>query len=69
MGEDKYNPDYQSYSVQLVGLRINWMLQDKGKLFLNAIMRSGDLDFYKIKSLKMIIEFLYQHLKKYIIMI
>lgn len=69
MGEDKNNDNFHSYSVQLVGLRINWMLKKEGKAFLSQIMRSEFLDFYKIKSLKMIIEFLYQRLKFYILLI
>jgi len=67
MGEDVYNTSYSSYPVKVVALRVGWMLKSDddidGRYFLTEIMRSEDLSFYNMKSLRMIIEFLYQKIK------
>lgn len=68
MGENINKTSYSSYPVKVVALRIGWMLQSKsdgidGRYFLTEIMRSEDLSFYNMKSLRMIIEFLYQKIK------
>jgi len=67
MGEKIENPNYSSYPVKVVALRIGWMLKSDdgidGRYFLTEIMRSEDLSFYKFQSLRMIIEFLYQKIK------
>jgi len=67
MGENLNKTTYSSYPVKVVALRIGWMLQSSdgidGRYFLTEIMRSEDLSFYNMKSLRMIIEFLYQKIK------
>jgi len=72
MGEKVDNPNYSSFPVKVVALRIGWMLHSKdkvdGRYFLTEIMRSEDLSFYNMKSLRMIIEFLYQKIKFRIIL-
>jgi len=72
MGEKIENPNYSSYPVKVTAFRIGWMLRSSdgvdGRYFLTEIMRSEDLSFYNMKSLRMIIEFLYQKIKFRIIL-
>lgn len=57
MGE---RPENQSHPVNVVGLRIGWILKEPvGKRFLFAILNQNDLDLYKIETLQMIVEFLF----------
>jgi len=64
MDEDKANPEYSSYPVSVVALRIGWMVnEDYGKKLLQAIVASGDLELYDISTVQMITEFLYQKFK------
>ena len=67
MDEQKDNPNCSSFPVQLVALRVGWMLKSKtgpdGREFLSEILKNEDLSFYNLKSLRMIIEFLYQKIK------
>ena len=54
----------QSFPVNVVGLRIGWILKSPmGKKFLFSILNQNDLDLYKIQSLQMIVEFLFQKIK------
>jgi hypothetical protein len=58
------NADYKAYPVEVVSLRINWIISTpEGKEFLQAIHQSERLDFYEIRSLQIIIEFLYKKCK------
>lgn len=48
-------------------MRIDWMLKSDDDidafLYLQEILRNEDLTFYNLKSLRMIIEFLYMKIK------
>ena len=58
--EDKKNENYKAFPVNVVIVKIDWIIStNEGKRFLLAIHQSERLDFYKIKSLQIIIEFLY----------
>ena len=58
------SPDNQSYPVNVVGFRVGWILKEPvGKKFLFAILNQNNLDLYKIESLQMIVEFLFQKIK------
>lgn len=50
-----------------MALRVGWILYSEegvdGRMFLSEILKNEDLSFYDIKSLRMIIEFLYQKIK------
>ena len=62
--------DYPCYPVNVVALRLNWILKDpKGKEFLDIILRNGELSIFDIPTLQMIIEFLFKEYKKFIWMI
>lgn len=64
MGE---NEDFPCYPVNVVALRLNWILKDpKGKEFLDIILRNGELSLMDIPTLQMIIEFLFKEYKKLI---
>jgi hypothetical protein len=63
-GENKKNANFKAFPVQVVSLPIGWIISTpEGKEFLQAILQSERLDFYEIKSLQIIIEFLYQQSK------
>lgn len=60
MGEDKTNPKYKVHPVEVLSLKIGWIINTpEGKEFLQAILMGERLDYYEIKSLQIIIEFLY----------
>lgn len=60
-----------SFPVRVQAMRIDWMLDSvdgiDGVLFLGEILKNEDLSFYNIRSLRMIIEFLYKKIKLVII--
>lgn len=54
----------QSYPVNVVGFRIGWILREPvGKKFLFSILNQNNLELYKIETLQMIVEFLFQKIK------
>lgn len=71
MNERLNDPTCSSYPVKVVALRCDWILKadDKidGRYFLKEILKNQDLSYYNLKSLRMLIEFLYQKIKYSII--
>lgn len=68
-GEQKENDDFKKYPVKISALRIHWIndiiegqnsQNSDGKKFLDAILRSENIDLYGIPAISMIIEFLYR---------
>jgi len=61
MGEDKTNVDYSSYPVNVVGLRLGWVLNDvEGKLLLQKIAANEDMSIFETPTLEMMVEFIYK---------
>ena len=57
-------PGTNTYPVKIVSLRIGWILREPvGRKFLDEVLSSENLDFYKHKTLKMLIKFLYNRFK------
>jgi hypothetical protein len=55
---------YKSYPVQVVAIRIAWILEQKeGKQFLQAIYNNENLQYYKIPTVYLVVEFLYRKYK------
>ena len=55
---------YKSYPVKTIALRIAWILdQPEGKQFLWSIYNNHNLNYYKIPSVYLIVEFLYSKYK------
>lgn len=51
-GEDKENPEYKVHPVEVLSLKIGWIINTpEGKEFLQAILQGERLDYYEIKSL------------------
>lgn len=55
-----------------MALNIGWIFHGSnnalhGKRFLNKIVQQENLEFYKIKSLQITIEFFYQKLKRFLV--
>jgi len=61
MHEDKKNQNYNNYPVKITALRMQWIFEKDGKLLLEAILNSSDLNIYNNKTMVVIIEFLYQY--------
>ena len=58
--------------MRLNSFRIDWILNTKSKhgyTFLSNLYKNEDLDIYKMKTMQMLIEFLYQRLKTRIIFV
>ena len=56
--------DHKAFPVNVVCMRIGWVIQtQEGKKFLQAILNSERLDYFEIKALQIVIEFLYQKSK------
>ena len=48
----EFSDGANTFPVQIVTLRIGWILQTKdGQDYLNEILHSEDLEFYRVKSL------------------
>ena len=55
---------YKSYPVQVVAIRIARILEQKeGKEFLQAIYNNENLQYYKIPTVYLVVEFLYRKYK------
>ena len=63
MGEDKTNQSNKNYPIKMVALRINWILEDAGKNYLQALLEQESLDLFTSMTNVVIIEFLYKHFK------
>ena len=67
MNEKSEDPECSSYPVKVVAIRIGWILKSDdhidGRYFLQEILRNEDLSYYNLKSLRMLIEFLYMKIK------
>ena len=62
--EEKLNPHFKAYPVDILALKIDWIIStSQGKEFLQALSQSENLDFFDIKTLQVIIEFLYSRSK------
>ena len=63
-GEDINDSSLKAFPVEIVCLRIDWIINtQQGLKFLQAINQSDRLDFYEIRTLKVIIEYLYKRSK------
>lgn len=40
--------DYVSYPVRVEGLKVEWILENRGQAFLSAVLNSQNLDLYDI---------------------
>ena len=57
--------DYISHSVNVVALKVGWILNtEEGKSFLESIQSKKELEYYKIPSIIIITEYLYRKYKK-----
>jgi hypothetical protein len=66
--EEKDNETFKKYPVKISALQIHWIndilegqnnQNSDGKKFLDAVLRSENIDLYGIPAINMIIEFLY----------
>ena len=69
MDERKNEVNYQMYPVNIVAMRMQWIINHKyGINFMRAILLSSDLNIYKVPYLQIIIEFLYGRIKNIMIL-
>lgn len=60
----------KSYPVDVLAIRAHWIISTEyGRLFLEGILNGNNLDYYNLKSIKMIIEFLYNQMKQRILVV
>ena len=64
MGEDKENDKFKNYPIKMKALRAEWIMQEEGKDFLQACLRSENQDIFRSKTIIVITEFLYMHYRK-----
>jgi hypothetical protein len=67
MFENVNDPNFKSYPVKVVALRMQWILKNTGQRFLQGILRSENLDLYTIPTVQIMIEFLYKPYKENIL--
>lgn len=72
MLDQKDDLELASFPINVVALKIGWVIDDTlsndqnspyGLMFLKEILKSGNLDLFKIPCLQIMIEFLYQKYK------
>ena len=70
--DQKDDLELASFPINVVALKIGWVIDDTlsndqnspyGLMFLKEILKSGNLDLFKIPCLQIMIEFLYQKYK------
>ena len=62
------NKEFQSFPVDVVGIRIQWMLMtDEGKDFLNEVIKQPDLEIYNIRSIQILVEFFFDTYRRSIL--
>lgn len=58
--QDVSSSNYKSFPVKVVALRVAWIVnKSEGKEFLQSIYMNENLEYYKIPSVYMIVEFMY----------
>jgi len=67
MKENKDNESYKNYPIKMMALRTNWLLTDSGKMLLQAMLRSENLELFNCMTTEVITEFFYKHYKKKIL--
>ena len=60
---NKNDKGYKNYTVQVKAISINWLIHHEGLSFLKAIIRHGDVEIFKIDTVEMIVEYLFQNFK------
>ena len=68
MKEDRDNPNFKSYPVNISCMRIDdFLLSEHGNLLFNEILRLGDMDIFAIPTIEFIVEFIFNKLKNFLI--
>lgn len=68
LDEDPNNKDYHSFPVDVVALRIQWILMTpEGKLFLDEVVKQPNLEIYGLKSIQILVEFFFDTIRKRIL--
>ena len=67
MGEDKSNTSNKNFAVTTSALRVDWIMQNEGKQFLQALLRTEDETIFRSKTVVVITEFLYMHYRRKIL--
>ena len=68
MGEDTSNPYFKNFPINMVALKTNWILKRDGKKLLQNMLKSENLKLFESNTSIVIIEFLFKHTKKHILM-
>ena len=69
MGEDRNNEEYKNYPVNVYALKLDWIINDgDGLRFLKAMLKSEHLEIYECPTIIIIVEYLYGHYGRYILL-
>ena len=69
MGEDRTSEEYKNYPVNVYALKLDWIINDgDGLKFLKAMLKSEHLEIYECPTIIIIVEYLYGHYCKYILL-
>ena len=61
MGEDKTNPDFQTFAVSIKSVRADWIINEEiGLTFMNEMLRKKNREVFMTPYIQVIIEFLYR---------
>ena len=64
MGEDANNQNQRSFPVNVTAMRIDWWIMTKeGKFFLESLLQYKDFSYYRINTIQMIIEYLFNRFR------
>lgn len=51
LNEDKTDPKNTNFPIKMQALRVDWMMEDDGKKFLEEILLSDNDDLYESKTI------------------
>jgi len=69
MSEDRNSEEYKNYPVNVYALKLDWIINDAdGLKFLKAMLKSEHLEIYECPTIIIIVEYLYGHYCKYILL-
>ena len=64
MHEDKENEKFKNFPIKMSALRVDWIMEEEGKQFLQACLQSENQDIFRSKTIMVITEFLYMHYRQ-----
>lgn len=57
--EDMTNPYYTNFPIKMFALKVDWIVSEEGKRFLQAVCNSENQELFNTKTVLVIVEFIY----------